>query len=192
MRQCVLQAWVVVAAALWSTVPTRASAQAVPVGGEFQVNSYTTGRQEYQKIDCGGDGSFVVAWQGATTDNPGVFNTAFVARYDGSGMKLGTDFEFPTGMCATSRSRSKVCRDTSGDVVAVWQEAGIRGQRFDSSGSVLGTELQVSGGGSYPDVGCANDGDFVVIWQDYGTAAAPGSSRSASPVAARRWAPSSR
>ena len=134
----------------------------------------------------------MVAWQGATTDNPGVFNTAFVARYDGSGMKLGTDFEFSTGMCATSRSRSKVCRDTSGGGVAVWQEAGIRGQRFDSGGSALGTELQVSGGGSYPDVGCANDGDFVVIWRTTGTAAAPGSSRSASQAAARRWVPSSR
>jgi hypothetical protein len=46
----------------------------VPVGSEFIVNSYSTGRQELADVTRVADGNFVVVWQGpGSTDTSGVF-----------------------------------------------------------------------------------------------------------------------
>ena len=45
-----------------------------PVGGEFQVNSFTPGFQRYPQIATGGSGLFIVAWDGS---NDGSLNGAF-------------------------------------------------------------------------------------------------------------------
>jgi hypothetical protein len=45
-----------------------------PVGGEFQVNSFTPGFQRYPQIATGGTGLFIVAWDGS---NDGSLNGAF-------------------------------------------------------------------------------------------------------------------
>ncbi|KAB2963302.1 MAG: hypothetical protein F9K16_06940 [Thermoanaerobaculia bacterium] len=59
-------------AGLLAAAPTLA--QISPNGGQFQVNSYTTGYQETAAVTADGDGNFFVVWNsfGSTgTDNEG-------------------------------------------------------------------------------------------------------------------------
>jgi len=57
---------------LATAAPGRAQARA---GGEFQVNTYTTGLQRYGVVAASPDGSFVIAWTSFEQDgsNGGVF-----------------------------------------------------------------------------------------------------------------------
>ena len=60
-------AWLVpgtAALALGLLAPPPAGAQApVPVGAQFQINSYTTNIQERSSVAADADGDFVVVWQ---------------------------------------------------------------------------------------------------------------------------------
>jgi len=85
-----------------------------------------------------------------------------------------------------------VARDAEGNLVVVWESAvdapsaqvSIRGQRYDSVGSPVGTEFQVETSlgdtGAEPDVAMRADGSFVVVWKDYDT-------RSGSSIRARAY-----
>jgi hypothetical protein len=59
-----------------------------PVGGEFVVNSVTTGAQFRADVTMAPDGSFVVAWM-----NDGFATDVFARRFDASGAPLGGDFQ---------------------------------------------------------------------------------------------------
>ena len=43
-------------------VTVELTASGTPIGGEFQVNSYTTSYQRYPEVAADGAGNFVVAW----------------------------------------------------------------------------------------------------------------------------------
>jgi phosphoheptose isomerase len=62
-----------------------------PVGGEFLVNSYTTGRQNKPQVALNPDGSFFVTWQSGDQDGDlgGVFGRQFTA----AAQPLGDDFQ---------------------------------------------------------------------------------------------------
>ena len=70
-----------------------ASAQ-VPAGGEFRVNTYTTGRQKFPRAAMEPDGDFVVVWtsQGRIGNGYGVFGQRFAA----SGAPRGGEFPINT------------------------------------------------------------------------------------------------
>src|SRR5688572_17674499 len=46
----------------------RFSAAGAPLGGEFQVNTYTTGRQASARVSAADGGRFVVVWTSAVQD----------------------------------------------------------------------------------------------------------------------------
>ena len=75
-------------------LPLGAAAQIVPRGSEFQVNSYTTGAQEYPAMAAWADGSFVVAWESFEQDGYG--DGVFGRRYDSTGQALGAEFQINT------------------------------------------------------------------------------------------------
>ena len=60
-------------------VGRRFDASGVPEGGEFLVNSYTTGDQRGPAVAVGAGGNFVVAWTsfGQDGDSLGVFAQRF-------------------------------------------------------------------------------------------------------------------
>jgi hypothetical protein len=60
-----------------------------PIGGEFVVNSVTTGPQLRADVTVAPDGSFVVAWM---NDGPSVTDV-FARRFDASGAPQGGDFQ---------------------------------------------------------------------------------------------------
>jgi hypothetical protein len=152
----------------------RYDASGGPLGGEFQVNSYTTSSQSAPAVASNEAGDFVVVWQGYLQD--GSFWGIFGQRYDASGNPLGGEFQV-NSYTTRSQRRPAVASDADGNVVAVWESNrqdgsfdGVFGQRYDAAGNPLGGEFQAN---TYTTndqraaaVGMAGGGDFVVVWQD--------------------------
>jgi hypothetical protein len=151
------------------------------VGSEFQVNTYTTGIQDYPAV--GGDGTgFVVAWRGSDGD-------IFAQRFDSAGGFDGTEFQVNTN--TSGQQRKPDVEELASGFVIVWtggadqdgDSYGIFGQRFDGSGAPSGTEFQINSyttgaqefplGTSEPSpswVAGDGSGGFLVTWMsDYTT-----------------------
>ena len=143
------------------------------IGGEFQVNSHTSGTQSYATIGMDGAGNFTVVWQSDTQDgdNFGIRGQ----RFNSGGSRVGT--EFPVNPVTTGNQiLPSVALDETGAAVVVWSsngqdgiDFGVFGRRFDSSGAPLSSDFQVnlstSGTERNASVGAADDGAFVVAWQ---------------------------
>ncbi len=148
------------------------------VGEEFQVNTYTTGLQQYPKVAPVGGGGFVVVWQSDYQDGYGW--SIFGQRYDATGVPSGDEFQVST-YTNEYQYYPSVASDGSGGFVVVWQsygqegtysEGGVFGRRFDSAGGTRGDEFQVNTYTNdyqyYPSVASDASGNFVVVWQSYG------------------------
>ena len=158
---------------------------AITVGTEFQVNSFTTGRQYFAGVAAAANGAFVVVWTGAGQD--GDFTGVFGQRFDSAGMKSGGEFQINT-FTPGNEMYAQVGAEPDGDFVVVWNrrpalgEADVFGQRYSSAGIKLGSEFQVNSYTTnaqyYPAVSVDGDGDFVVVWtsyfQDGGSTEGPG------------------
>jgi hypothetical protein len=158
-----------------------------PVGGEFQVNSYTTGYQgDYRTgVSVASDpgGNFVVVWSG---EGPGDIQGVFGRRFDSTGTPQGSDFLVNTYTTGSQGARggAAVAVDASGKFVVVWDSEGQDGhstgvfaQRFDATGNLLGPEFQVNTyttfDQGYRSLAVATDpaGNFLVAWNDNGNEA---------------------
>jgi len=145
----------------------------IPVGEDFQVNSYTYSTQNDPSIAALTDGGFVITWQSNDVDNYGVYGQ----RYDRNGVPMGEEFQV-NSYTPHMQWESSVTGLTDGGFVVVWQsdiEDGIpnndeiRGQRYDQNSLPIGEEFSIN---SYTEnnqkeavVTGLNDGGFVVIWQ---------------------------
>jgi hypothetical protein len=151
----------------------------VPVNDatEFQVNVQTAGPQEMsigdRSVATDAQGNFVVAWHSI---NNGVSNL-YARRYDAAGNALGGEIKVNTQSGVYSIPSYSVAMNAGGSFVVVWRHAytvsknttssDVHGQRFDPAGSPVGGEFVASSsanGHSYPTVGMADDGSFVVAW----------------------------
>ena len=61
------------------------------LGGEFQVNQYTSEFQRYPAISHASTGEFIVTW--GSEDQDGSGGGVFARRYDGAGNALGPEFQ---------------------------------------------------------------------------------------------------
>jgi hypothetical protein len=151
----------------------RFDSSGAPLGGEFQVNSHTTGYQRYPSLAIGPDGGFVVAWEsvGQDGDRTGVFGR----RFDALGAPLGGDFQVNTYTTDYQRDPA-IDTDLYGNFVVVWESyrqdgsrSGVFGQRLDASGVRLGEEFQVNAHTTEaqrsPSVESLSGGGFVVVWE---------------------------
>lgn len=159
-------------------------------GGEFVVNTTTTGAQFGPQITTLPNGSFVVAWMDLS--QTGGDTSSFAIRgqvFDNDGDKLGNEFLVNTttagaqtdhAITALSNDRfvvtwtddSHTGGDTSGNA--------IRGQVFNADGSKFGGEFLVNtttaGSQILPDITALPDGRFVTVWLDLsGTLGSPDS-----------------
>jgi hypothetical protein len=146
------------------------------LGGEFQVNTYTTRGQTEVSVDADAKGGFVVVWTSYHDRGPGSYGGTgtFGQRFDSTGKRLGGEFQVNTYTTNPQRFPSVAVRDDGGFAV-VWASVdqdgvgfGVFGQRFDSAGSRIGSEFQVNthtmGLQGYPDVATDGAGRFVVTW----------------------------
>jgi hypothetical protein len=150
------------------------------LGGEFRVNTYTTGFQTY--LDLGGlnlppsvarnaRGAFVVVWSSA----PGPVHPFDVVgqRFDAAGAPRGAEFV----VTDAGGYNADVAIAPSGAFVVTFNayDGGggdaIFARRYDPSGAPIGAQFQVNtyttGFQAYSQVAVAPDGAFVVVWSDF-------------------------
>jgi uncharacterized repeat protein (TIGR01451 family) len=146
-------------------------------GGEFQVNSYTTGYQIYPDVAVDGSGNFVVVWTsyGSAGTDPDISIQG--QRYAANGSPQGNEFQVNTYTTAP-QVEAAVAADQDGDFVVIWTSFGsygtdtdltsIQGQRYAANGSPSGGQFQVNTYTTdfqgYPSVTMEPDGDFFVVW----------------------------
>ena len=139
-----------------------------PVGGEFQINTTTTGNQTESSIAMNAVGSFVVAWQGPGIDEEDIF----IQQFDPNGQPL--DYELLVNSYIQGRQRyPKVAMNRDGVFVVVWEsekaKAGttvVSCQLFDVNGLAVGEEFDVDAPADcrYPDVAMDPNGNFAIVW----------------------------
>ncbi|MEZ4887556.1 MAG: T9SS type A sorting domain-containing protein [Chitinophagales bacterium] len=146
-----------------------------PNGSEFQVNTYTTGYQNYPSVAMDSDGDFVIAWQSEYQD--GSDYGIYAQRYNSDGSPNGDEFQVNT-FTEDYQNFPSVGMDSDGDFVISWSSYyqdgsydGIYAQRYNSDGSPNGGEFQVNtftnDNQSFPKLAMDNDGDFVISWFSY-------------------------
>ena len=145
----------------------RYDASGVRVGGEFRVNTYTTGYQAAPSIAMRDDSSFIVTWQTYDGDGFGIVGQ----RYDPAGARIGGEFAVPSSTTGSQES-SVVRMAASGDFTVVWSDNALGGElvarRFNAAGAPLGAQFAVNTyttGSQYTYAfGMDRRGNFVVHW----------------------------
>jgi len=167
----------------------------MPIGGEFQVNSYTTSTQSSRygsSISMNADGSFVVVWGSiGSYGSDGDGYSVQAQRFEASGSPTGLQFQVNTYTTSTQFGAS-VDVELDGTFVVVWASDGsygtdnddfsIRGQRFEADGSMLGDPFQVNtftaGRQIVPKLTVTPGGLFAVAWESVGSSGSDSSGRS--------------
>jgi hypothetical protein len=162
----------------WGVYAQRYNSDGLPAGTEFQVNTYTTGRQIFSTVALDSDGDFVIAWSdygGQDGDSCGVF----ARRFNSSGVPQGSEFKvntYTTGL----QDYPSAAMDSSGNFVISWMGYGqdgdsaaysnIYAQRYNSNAIAQGSEFKLNVYTAnyqfYPAVAMDSNGDFIVSWYD--------------------------
>jgi hypothetical protein len=151
----------------------RYDAVGAPQGGEFLVNSYTTGSQGAPAVAYGPGGEFVVVWDSIGSED-GSLSGIFGQRFSALGAPLGLQFlvnAYTTG----GQYRPAIATDAAGNIVVAWESEGylagrygIFARQFDAAGAALGPEFQVDAYTTArlrePSVSSDASGNFVVAW----------------------------
>ncbi|WP_159690023.1 PKD domain-containing protein [Cognatazoarcus halotolerans] len=154
----------------------RYDANGVPVGSEFQINSYTPNQQNTPAVAGLDGGGFVVMWQSSGQDGSGW--GIYGQRFDANGTPSGDEFLVNTGV-SNDQTDVDVASQPGGGFVATWHTYydgtsynQIMAQRFDAAGNKLGAELTVNtstgfeGQNQYEQsIASFADGSFVIAWR---------------------------
>jgi hypothetical protein len=148
------------------------------VGSETQVNSYTTGTQQFESVTGLADGGWVVTWTG---QGAGDTDGLFMQRYDAAGATVGSQTLVNTttvGSQKTDYGQASVAALGDGGWVVTWygqgatDTAGVHQQRYDADGDPVGTETLVNatttGDQITPAITALEDGGWIVTWSGTG------------------------
>lgn len=102
----------------YGVVGQRFDANGNRAGAEFQVNTYTTGRQMQPAIAADAAGGFVVAWRSELQD--GLSYGIFGQRFDAAGSRVGGEIQVNSYWTSIQQSPAIVAT-TSSDFVIVWE-----------------------------------------------------------------------
>jgi hypothetical protein len=152
----------------------RYDASGLPLGGEFQVNTYTTRDQRGADVAETSDGEFVIVWSSLRQTR---LWDVFGQRYDASGSRVGGEFRI-NSYSTSNQAIARVSSDAAGRFVVVWvsrdqdgSHYGMFGQAFEASGAPLGGEFQANTHTeleqTFGAVASSSGGDFVVAWMSY-------------------------
>jgi len=147
-------------------------ADGLPLGVEFQTNTYTDGHQSQSAVAINGDGSFVVTWQ--STHQDGYGGGIFARRYHAGGLPAGEEFRVNSHVIGDQRG-PRIAADGFGRTVIVWgsddqdgYDFGVYAQLYHADGSPDGGEFRVNThtdrSQNGPEVAMTDDGRFVVVW----------------------------
>jgi hypothetical protein len=140
-----------------------------PLGGEFQVNIFTTNNQRFPSVAMDSNGNFVITWvsDGQDGDNMGIY----AQRYNSNGNPLGGEFQVNT-YTTGNQWHPSTAMDYNGNFVIAWMSDGIFAQHYDNNGNPLGGEFLVNtftpGSQTYPSTAMDSNGNFVIVWSSDG------------------------
>lgn len=146
------------------------------LGSEFQVNISTSAVNLIAKSATNPDnGNFIIGWDVITGVVPFISDVR-AQRYSSSGATLGSDFRVNTFTPALN-SQHAIAANDDGNYILSWNQSAstsnpIITQRYNSSGSTLGSSIQASFVnqpttaflGQFSDVVYNDDNTFVVVW----------------------------
>lgn len=152
----------------------RFDANGAPVGGE-QVVSVPIGTvsQSNPRIAVLADGSWVITWN--TWDGDDSTADVMARTYDAQGVASGAPLQV-NSITALGQFGQEVTALNNGGFAIVWQSDGpdgdangIRGQRFDADGDMVGGEFGINtttaGEQRFPAVDTLSNGRMIVTWQ---------------------------
>ncbi|MFN6453531.1 MAG: beta strand repeat-containing protein [Nostoc sp. EfeVER01] len=154
----------------------RYDSSGVAQGGEFKVNTYTTGNPySPTAVAMDSSGDFVISW---ISLEEGFSYEIYAQRYNSAGVAQGNEFKVNT-YTTSDQYNSTVAMDADGDFVISWQSFGqdgstngIYAQRYNNLGVAQGGEFKVNtyttSDQTNPIVAMNAGGDFVVSWQSDG------------------------
>ncbi len=161
----------------------RYQSDGTPVGGEFQVNSYTTNSQRYPAVAVDSGGGFVVVWESLGSSGTDASGSSIqLQRFDAQGAPLAGESQVNTYVTSFQRDPA-VTLDGEGNFVVAWESYGssgtdtdswsIQARRYAAGGLPLGSQFEVnsytSGDQRHPALAVDGGGNFVVAWQSYGS-----------------------
>ena len=136
------------------------------LGGEFQVNSSTTGGQKDPAVAMDQEGNFIIVWESRHQGSRGIFGQ----RYDASGGSLGGEFAVST--YPGSWAEPAIATDAAGDFVVSWNNffsGEVYAREFLADATPRSPESRVN---SYTTsyqrqskVASDAQGNYVVIWE---------------------------
>jgi hypothetical protein len=162
-------------------------ANGTPVGGEFLVNTVTTGSQSSPAIAELSGGGFVISWTDGSATGADTSSNGIKAQiYDAAGARVGGEFLLNTETTG-SQTVPSVIGLAAGGFAAIWQGptsfsggmivGSIRLQLFDSAGGKVGSEqvVNASNDGNFntPTITALATG-FVVTWTQQDSVQTPG------------------
>ena len=154
----------------------RYNAAGVAQGTEFNVNTYTTNRQDFPNVAMDLTGDFVVTWDSLGQDGNGF--GIFARRYNSTGVAQGNDFQVNV-YTTSDQGLPVIAVDATGDFVIAWSSLGQDGKsegvfarRFNATGTALGGDFQVNTytteAQSRQSIAMDASGEFTIAWQSYG------------------------
>ncbi|WP_424965863.1 Ig-like domain-containing protein [Dinoroseobacter sp. S375] len=148
-------------------------------GDEMRVNAHTQSEQSIPVLAELTGGGHVVVWSSASQDNLNVEGSTgvFAQLYDANGVPVGPEFQVTTAFDQAQTDPS-VAATSDGGFVVVWESInqdqpgffnnGVFGQRYDASGTQVGSEFQVNTTVAAQQfdasVAAFADGGFIVVW----------------------------
>ncbi|MEM7256082.1 MAG: LamG-like jellyroll fold domain-containing protein, partial [Pseudomonadota bacterium] len=141
------------------------------VGTEFRVNTTTADFQGDPHVTGLTSGGFVVVWESNLQD--GDAKGIYQQVYDAAGATVGTEARVNTTTSGGQFDAAVVARSDGGYVV-LWDDNStgdndVDGQRFDATGSKVGSEFQINTTKSNWQENAAivalSGGGFVVVWE---------------------------
>jgi hypothetical protein len=147
------------------------SASGAAVGGEFLVNTQTTGDQVGPKVTGLSDGRFVVTWTDASGVSDGSLSSVQAQIFDAAGFRIGTEFVV-NSQTSSSQSASDIAPWEGDRFVITWTDAvgdEVMARRYDASGTgfadfvVPDTTINIQDAAR---VAVLANGQFVITWED--------------------------
>ena len=144
--------------------------------GEIPVNQTFDDDQGEPAIAGLTNGNIVVAWE-EDGEPDGDYEGVFARIIDPNGAPVTDEFQVNT-FFSGDQDDPKITALSDGGFVVIWEsklqdtsDNGIFGQRFDASGTEVGTEFQVNsfvtGNQDTASVAALADGGFVVTWESF-------------------------
>ncbi|MEH6836649.1 beta strand repeat-containing protein, partial [Falsihalocynthiibacter arcticus] len=150
------------------------NADGTPRGGEVQVNTETTGQQQFPTITALSDGGWVVTWTSPDGDIYGIYSQA----YNADGSPQGIETQVNTSTAGDQYGHQTAALNDGGWVV-MWaslgqdgSDSGVYAQVYNADGTPRGVETQVNaftlGDQKLPQITVLSDGGWVITWTSAG------------------------